>query len=148
MHRVVGPLTAAFVVGAAWLVGVNPPQPDDVGHLPRQRLVTESEFCAGFAQLVEAQRTHLRGASTRTAQRLKAAARHTGDLLAGTAMPGPPRAGLVDVLTAYLSLPDDASAQDLVEVDDTATEREVRHASALDAWLAATCGDIGLSEAR
>ena len=112
------------------------------------RIVTPAEFCTGFDALAVAQETYLHSASPQSLADLKVAASTVADLAVGTALADDVRAGVDYVVTAFLSLADDATAQDLVESDDAASLRDTADADALAAYLANECGAGGLSQAK
>jgi hypothetical protein len=111
------------------------------------RLVTETEFCDGFGRLANARATHLRNPAPATVVEMKDAAAAVGELASGTTMSPEAQAGVDYLVEAFASLPDDATPQDVVEVDDLATVVDDANAQALAAFIGDACGSTGLSQA-
>lgn len=146
-RRVIPAALLAAVIGATFTVGsLNDDPEPDVDE--QAQLVTDEMFCDGFRRLATAQRDHLEDASSASTADLKDAAREFASLVDGTAMPDDARSAAVFIVTAFLSLEDDATAQDLVEADDAASLTDDRNADALIVWLGNTCGSRGLSQAK
>lgn len=146
----IGAVAVAAVVATAMVVGDHAGGSDPAppaAAAPSARIVTDAEFCTAFQALADAQEAQLTAASPDTVAGLKAAASAVADLTPGTALPDQARAGVDYVVTAFLSLPDDATAQDVVESDDSASVADDAHAAALAAYLSSTCQAGGLSQA-
>jgi hypothetical protein len=154
-RALVAPAAVVAVVAAALLVGDRGSDDDEGGTAAGAddpssapvRLVTDDEFCAAFGELAAAQEAQLAAASPAAVSRLKDASTAVADLAPGTAMSEDAQAGVDFVVGAFLGLPDDATAQDVVEADDAATLTDDAHAQALAAYLAEACGPGGLSSA-
>lgn len=146
-RAVVAPLALVAVVAGAFVArGHDTTPPPDAEEPPAA--VTVDEFCDGFNDLADAQDAHLGAASTATVAGLKASAERVVELATGTSvMSDDARAGVAYVARVFLALPDDATAQDVVDSDETATVADERHADALAEFVTANCVR-GLSTAK
>lgn len=153
MRALTAPLVVSAVVVTALVVGDHGsdragPDPTTSTSTPRPRIVSAEEFCEGFGTLAAAQETQMVAASPQAVADLKAAATTLRDLAAQTVMSDTEQAGVTYVVTAFLSLDDDATAQDVVTADDSATVTDQAHAQALAAYVGENCRRPAMSEAR
>lgn len=145
---VLAPLAVSAVVLAALVVGDGTPAepsgqddaPSSAATSEAPRAVTAAEFCSAFGALAVAQDAQLDAASPEAVADLKAAAAQVGALAPGITMSADARAGVEFVVATFTGLPDDATAQDVVESDDGATLRDDADAQALAAFLGESCG--------
>lgn len=157
MRVLAAPLVVSAVVVAALAIGDHGSDPAAADPAPASgegtgstapRIVSAEEFCEGFGTLAAAQETQLVAASPQAVADLKAAAATLRDLAAQTAMSDIEKAGVAYVVTAFLSLDDDATAQDVVAADDSATVTDEAHAQALAAYVGENCRRPAMSAAR
>lgn len=143
------PVAVGAVVVAAFLAGDGGASTgpsggaDDAPSPPatsEPRVVTAAEFCSAFGALAVAQDAQLSAASPEAVADLKAAAAQVGELAPGTTMSGEALAGVEFVVATFTGLPDDATAQDVIESDDEASLRDDADAKALAAYLGESCG--------
>jgi hypothetical protein len=141
------PVAATGVVAAAFLVGdhaggsptgAGPGQPATSS----ARVVPADEFCVAFRTVADTRAAVLEAPSTQAVASLKAAVADLRDLAGGAEMTDSARQGVAYVVTALLALPDDATAQDVVDADGGATLADDAHADALADYVSAQCADL------
>lgn len=132
--------------GTTTATAADPAGPSESSESSAPRLVTETEFCDGFGRLANARATHLRNPAPATVAEMKAAAAAVGELASGTTMSVEAQAGVDYLVEAFASLPDDATPQDVVDVDDLATVVDDANAQALASFIGDACGSTGPSQ--
>jgi hypothetical protein len=157
-RRLAAPVAVLAVVGAAFVVGDREPvtNPDPgagspssaSSGTPAPRIVSGEEFCAGFGSLVAAREKHLAAPAPETVQGIRAAVRELDELSAGAALSESARGGVEFLVEVMGGLPDDATAQDVVEADDIVDRQDGVEAEALAIYIGETCNRPPISNAR